>query len=252
MTRDMRGTWEVIAFDDRTSALDLFTTPKVVVNTDLARLYGIDTTGLTATTFQTRSLPADGPRLGILGKAGFLSEFANQKEGSPTLRGKFMRENFLCTPINSPPGDVITVLDDPPADMPMTKRQRLEKHRTNATCNGCHGFMDPLGLPLETFDAIGRYRMTDHGLPIDPSGDFNGQAVADARGLGQAAGASLAVARCLVRKYYAYAVGHEERGADQSVLNTLADSFQASGYKLRDLILDVVSHDAFTAVAAQP
>jgi len=252
MTRDMRGTWEAIVLDDRTSVLDLFTTTKVVVNADLARLYGLDTTGLTSTTFQTRSLPADGPRVGILGKAGFLSEFANQKEGSPTLRGKFMRENFLCTPINPPPGDVITVLDDPPPDMPMTKRQRLENHRTMPACNGCHQFMDPLGLPLETFDAIGRYRTTDHGLPIDPSGDFNGQPVADARGLGQAVGGSLAVARCLVRKYYSYATGHEERSADYSVLNTLADAFQASGYKLRDLILDVATSDAFTVVAPQP
>ena len=89
--------------------------------------------------------------------------------------------------------------------------------------------MDPLGLPLETFDAIGRYRTTDHGLPIDPSGDFNGQPVADARGLGQAVGASLAVARCLVRKYYAYAMGHEERSADGSVLNTLADGVPGIG-----------------------
>ena len=188
MVRDMRGTWEAIAFDDRTSALDLFTTTKVVVNSDLARLYGLDTTGLTSTTFQTRALPADGPRLGILGKAGFLSQFANQKEGSPTLRGKFIREALLCTPIPSPPGDVDIVLEDPPADMPLTKRQRLEMHRTEAGCAGCHQFMDPLGLPLETFDAIGRYRTTDHGLPIDPSGDFDGQPVADARGLGQAAG----------------------------------------------------------------
>jgi hypothetical protein len=163
-----------------------------------------------------------------------------------------MREAFLCTTIPPPSGDIITVLDDPPPDMPMTKRQRLEKHRTNATCNTCHGYMDPLGLPLETFDAIGRFRTTDHGLPIDPSGDFNGQPVADARGLGQAAGSSVAVANCLVRKYHAYAVGHEERTADQSVLNTLADSFKASGYKLRELILDVVTNDAFTAVAPQP
>jgi hypothetical protein len=252
MARDMRGTWEAIAFDDRTSALSLFSTTKVLVNTELARLYGLDTTGLSSTTFQTRSLPADGPRVGILGKAGFLSQFANQKEGSPTLRGKFMREAFLCTTIPPPSGDIITVLEEPPPDMPMTKRQRLEQHRTNPSCNNCHGHMDPLGLPLETFDAIGRFRTTDHGLPIDPSGDFNGQAVADARALGQAASASAAVANCLVRRYYAYAVGHEERSADYSVLNTLADSFRASGYKLRELILDVVTNDAFTAVAPQP
>lgn len=252
MVRDIRGTWESIAFDDRTSALDLFTTTKVLVNTDLARLYGLDTTGLSATTFQTRSLPADGPRIGILGRAGFLSLFANQKEGSPTLRGRFVREALLCFPIPLPPGDIDIVLEDPPADMPLTKRQRLERHRTQTSCASCHQYMDPLGLPLETFDAIGRYRTTDHGLPIDASGDFDGQPVADARGLGQAAGASLAVARCMVRKYYAYAMGHEERAADYSVLNTLADSFQASGYKLRELILDVVTSDAFTAVAPQP
>jgi hypothetical protein len=252
MTRDLRGTWEANAFDDRTSVLDLFTTTKVLVNTELARLYGLETTGLSSTTFQTRSLPANGPRVGILSKAGFLSQFANQKEGSPTLRGKFVREALLCTPITLPPGDIDIVLEDPPADMPQTKRQRLELHRTAASCKSCHQHMDPLGLPLETFDAIGRYRTTDHGLPIDPSGDFNGQAVADARGLGQAAGSSEAVARCLVRKYYAYAVGHEERVEDRSVLNTLADSFHASGYKLRDLILDVVTNDAFTAVAPQP
>ena len=252
MARDMRGTWEAVVFDDKTSVLDLFTTTKVVVNADLARLYGIDATGLTSTTFQTRSLPADGPRAGILSKAGFLSQFANQKEGSPTLRGKFMRESLMCQRIPPPPGNVNVSLPDPPSDMPMTKRQRLEVHRTDDTCAGCHKFMDPLGLPLESFDAIGKYRTTDHGLPIDPSGEFDGKMVADARGLGAAAAASTTVANCLVRRFYTYAVGHEERYVDGSVLNTLAASFQASGYKLRELILEVVTNEAFSSVAPQP
>ncbi|WP_437965669.1 DUF1592 domain-containing protein [Sorangium sp. So ce260] len=252
MVRDMRDTWEVLAFEDQASALDLFSTTKVVVNTELAQLYGLDTTGLSSSTFEVRSLPADGPRVGILGKAGFLSQFANQKEGSPTLRGKFMREALMCTLVPPPPGDVALELPEPPADRPLTKRQRLEVHRTNPACAGCHGFMDPLGLPLETFDAIGRYRTTDHGLPIDPSGDFNGEPVADARELGMTVSASDKVARCLVRKYYAYAAGHEERDVDGSVLAALADSFEASGFKLRDLVLDVVTNEAFSSVAPQP
>ncbi|WP_438021779.1 DUF1592 domain-containing protein [Sorangium sp. So ce233] len=252
MVRDMRGTWEVLAFDDQASALDLFSTTKVVVNTALAQLYGLDTTGLSSSTFEVRSLPADGPRVGILGKAGFLSQFANQKEGSPTLRGKFMRDALMCTPIPPPPGDIALELPEPPADRPLTKRQRLEIHRTEPACAGCHGFMDPLGLPLETFDAIGRYRTTDHGLPIDPSGDFNGEPVADARELGMTVSASDAVARCLVRKYYAYAAGHEERDVDGSVLDTLNASFEASGFKLRELVLDVVTSEAFSSVAPQP
>jgi hypothetical protein len=197
-------------------------------------------------------LKADGPRLGLLSKAGFLSEFANQKAGSPTLRGKFMREALLCTPIDPPPGDVDVVLEDPPPDQPLTRRQQLEMHRTDPICAGCHAMMDPLGLPLESFDAIGRYRTTERGLPIDPSGDFDGQAVADSRELGFALQSSLGVAQCIVRKYYSYAVGYEERPADGSVLNVLADSFSASGFRLRDLILDVVTDDSFSTVAPQP
>ncbi|WP_437799880.1 DUF1592 domain-containing protein [Sorangium sp. So ce693] len=252
MVRDMRGTWEVLAFDDQASALDLFSTTKVVVNSDLAQLYGLDTAGLGSGAFEVRSLPADGPRIGILSKAGFLSQFANQKEGSPTLRGKFMRDALMCTPIPPPPGDVALELPEPPADKPLTKRQRLEIHRTEPTCAGCHSYMDPLGLPLETFDAIGRFRTTDHGLPIDPSGEFDGQPVADARALGVTLSADASVAECLVRKYYTYAAGHEERKVDASVLNALTASFEGSGYKLRELVLDVVTNDAFSSVAPQP
>jgi hypothetical protein len=251
MIRDLRDVWEVVAFDDHSSALELFTTPKVIVNSTLATLYGLDTAGLAENTFEVRSLPADGPRGGILAKAGFLSQFANQKEGSPTLRGKFMRESLLCTAIDPPPGNIDIVLEDPPVDQPQTKRQRLEMHRTNATCAGCHSLMDPLGLPLETFDAIGRYRTTDHGLTIDPSGDFDGTAVANARELGVAAASSATVANCILRKYYTFAVGHEERSVDGSVLNALAASFEASGFKLRDLVLSVALHDAFASVAPQ-
>jgi hypothetical protein len=163
-----------------------------------------------------------------------------------------MRDALMCSPIPPPPGNVDVVLDEPPADAPLTKRQRLEIHRTAPACASCHQYMDPLGLPLEMFDAIGRYRTTDHGLPIDPSGEFDGQPVADARALGQTVGSSLAVAQCLVRKYYSYAVGHEERDVDGTVLNTLAASFQASGFKLRELVLELVVHEAFSSVAPQP
>lgn len=252
MVRDMRETWERVVFDDRSSALELFSTTRAVVNAPLARVYGMDATGLTENTFEARALPVGSPRLGILGKAGFLSQFANQKEGSPTLRGKFIREALLCTPVDPPPGEVVLMLPDAPADMPRTKRDRLEAHRANPTCAGCHAMMDPLGLPLETFDAIGRYRTTELGLSIDPSGEFDESPVADARELGLTMGASGAVAQCLVRKFHAYAVGHEERGVDGSVLNALAASFQASGFQLRELILAIATHEAFSTVAPQP
>jgi len=252
MVRDIRDTWASLAFDDQASFYDLFTTLKVVVNADLARLYGIDATGLTSTTFQTRSLPAGGTRSGLLSKAGLLSEFANQKYGSPTLRGKFIRESLMCLTIPPPPANVNTAVIDQPTDVPMTRRQRLVVHMTNDSCASCHKYMDPLGFPLENFDAIGKYRTTDNGLPVDPTGSFDGVPVSDANGLGVAASQSVTVAQCLVRKYYAYAVGHEERDVDGSVLNALATAFKASGFKMRDLILAAVTNDAFSIVAPQP
>ena len=252
MVRDMRSVWESVAFDDQGSALSLFSTKKVFANAGLAKLYGLDPTGLDAKTFKQFSLPDDSPRSGILNKAGFLSQFANQKEGSPTLRGKFIRDALMCMSIPPPPGDVNAMLTEPPEGQAMTKRQRLELHRSNASCAGCHSLMDPLGLPLENFDAIGRYRTLDNGLPIDSSGDVDGVPVADARAFGQAMSASNNVARCMVRRYYTYATGHTERDVDGSVVATLAASFQASGYKLRDLVVDTVIHEAFSAVAPQP
>jgi hypothetical protein len=111
--------------------------------------------------------------------------------------------------------------------------------------------MDPLGLPLESFDAIGKYRTTDNGLPVDPTSTFEGQPIADSRALGVAASHSISVAQCLVQKYYAYATGHPLRDADGSVLNALATAFNSSGFKMRDLILTAVTSDAFSSVAPQ-
>lgn len=251
MVRDVREVWEIIAYDNDGSALDIFSTTTVVANAELAVLYGLDASGLDSNTFRAFELPATGPRLGLLSKAGFLSQFANQKEGSPTLRGKFIREALMCDPVDPPPGNVALELPEPPDDAPMTKRQRLEAHRAVAACAVCHNLMDPMGLPLENFDAIGRFRTTDHGLAIDPTGEFDEQPVADARELGIAMSTSDTVAACLARKYYAYAVGYEERDVDASVVQALAASFKVSGYRFRSLILDVVLSEAFVSVTPQ-
>jgi hypothetical protein len=252
MVHDMRATWEGIAFDDKASALTLFSTTKATVNAELAKLYGLDATGLTSTTFKTVSLPADSPRVGILSKAGFLSQFANQKEGSPTLRGKFIREWLMCKIVPPPLEGIVLVLPDPDPNNPTTKRQRLDAHRQMPACAGCHALMDPLGLPLENFDGIGRYRTTESGLPIDASGEVNGVPVANSRAMGEAMARSKSMAACMVRRFHSYAMGHDERDVDGAVINDLITSFESSGYQLRDLVVSTVTHDAFSAVAPQP
>jgi hypothetical protein len=257
MVRDMRDTWESVLFDDQGSMLSLFTTNKAVVNSELAALYGVSAMGLSSSTFQTVALPDTGARVGILGKAAFLSQWANQHEGSPTLRGRFLREAFLCSPVPPPPMNVNTDLSDPEGTPPRTHRQKLEEHSTNPGCAGCHALMDPMGFPFENFDAIGAYRTTDNGFPVDPSGSFpnsdgTSTPVNNAREYQAAAAASDLVAKCFVRQFYAYAMGHMERDADGSVLNALSQSFAASGFKFQDLVLNLVTHEAFSAVAPQP
>ena len=83
-------------------------------------------------------------------------------------------------------------------------------------------------------------------------GDIDGTAVADAREMGVALGSNTGIEGCFVRRYYTYAVGHEERDVDGSVVNELSASFAASGFKLKNLVVDTVAHDAFSAVAPQP
>jgi hypothetical protein len=112
--------------------------------------------------------------------------------------------------------------------------------------------MDPIGLPLENFDAIGRYRTTEGPLTIDPSGDVDGVPVANAHAMGEVMAQSKPIAACMVRRFHAYAMGHDERDVDGTVVNDLITSFETSGYQLRDLVVATVTHDAFSAVAPQP
>lgn len=251
MVRDMRAVWELVALEKNADLLTLFSTPQVVVNAELAALYGLDPSGLDSDTFEVRTLPSGSVQAGILGKPAFLSQFANQKEGSPTLRGKFIREAITCTPVEPPPGNVALELPESSADRPTTKRERLEQHRQLEVCAECHAKMDPLGLPFESFDAIGRFRELDNGLPVDPSGEFEGIAVSNASELGQVMSASELVSNCLVQQYYSYATGHPVRDVDAIVVQSLATSFASSGRRLRNLLLDIVTNDTFTQVARQ-
>ena len=250
MMQEIPAMFQSIVFDRNASALELLTTRNTFVTKELAALYGLPTTGLSSTSLTATTLPADGLRAGLLTTAGFLSLYANQEEGSPTQRGKFIRETILCTPIPLPPPNVSTVLPDPPAGVVYTKRQRLATHESVASCAVCHKMMDPLGLTLENFDAIGKYRSTDQGQPIDVSGDLDGTSFSGPVALGQTLAGQPAVADCLVRNMYRYGTGHVETATEQPVLDALKSTFRTGGYHVRDLMRDIVSSDGFRFVAA--
>ena len=228
--------------------MNLFTTTRTFVNRDLAALYGLPTTGLTATSWTPVTLPDSGARAGILGTSAIATQYASQKEGSPTLRGKFIREVILCQEIPPPPPNVNTMLADPPPDVTYTKRERLALHRAMAVCASCHNRMDPWASHSKTSTRWAAIAPTDQGKAIDVTGDLDGTTYQGPRELGQLLSKSNDAAKCMVTSLYRYATGHGDQESEQPLIGDLFTRFQSSGYQLRDLILDVVASDGFRYV----
>ena len=118
-----------------------------------------------------RDAVTDDARKGLLGKGAVLLVTSHADRTSPVVRGKWILDNLLGSPPPPPPADV-PPLDDAPAAATLTMRQRMEKHRASPACASCHKVMDPIGLALENFDAIGRWRDLDGESPIDASGEL--------------------------------------------------------------------------------
>jgi hypothetical protein len=250
MAREVPSMFQSVVFDERSPALSLFTSRRTFVNRELASLYGLDATGLTDESWVPVDLPPEGLRAGLLGTAAFLSIYANQKEGSPTLRGKFIREFLLCQEIPDPPPDVSTVIADPPPGVVLTKRERLAAHRSEPVCASCHRAMDPLGLPLENFDAVGAFRETEQGREIDATGDLDGQPFDGPIELGALLSESERASACLVRNLYRYAIGRSESETEEPLIEALVERFRTNNLDMQGLMIDVVTSDGFRYVSA--
>jgi hypothetical protein len=151
------------------SVLDLLTADYTFLNERLARHYGID--GIDGTRFRRVEL-TDENRFGLLGKGGVLLVSSYPNRTSPVLRGQWLLENVLGVPPHAPPPNVEALVETVEGQKATTVRARLTAHRTNSSCNACHGIIDPLGFALENFDAVGRWRTVDREArePIDSSG----------------------------------------------------------------------------------
>lgn len=154
-----------ILLEDR-SVLDLLTADHTFLNEALARHYGIE--GVLGPQFR-RVTVEDENRRGLLGKGAVLLRTSYGDRTSPVLRGAWILDRLMGTPPAPPPPDVVTDLSIGEDEVPTTVRARLENHRVNPNCNGCHGLIDPPGLALENFDVTGRWRDVDAlaRAPID-------------------------------------------------------------------------------------
>lgn len=226
---------------------DLFTTRSTFISRALGPVYHVGA----APGWTPYELPADSGRAGILTHVSFLTLHAHPARSSATLRGKALREVFLCQKVPPPPPNVdFSAVEDPDSSL-KTAREKLEVHRSNASCAGCHKIMDPIGLTLENFDGAGQFRAAENGAQIDASGDLDGKPFKDAVGLGEAISNSPALPTCLVKQVYAYATGGAIKSKDPMV-KIFEQDFADSGYRVVDLLRDIAMSEAFSRIVAGP
>jgi mono/diheme cytochrome c family protein len=238
-------------FSDDRSVLELLTADYTFLNERLAGHYGIS--GVTGARFRKVTLAGTGlsgnERRGLLGKAAVLLRTSYGDRTSPVLRGAWVLDKLLGTPPTPPPPDTATDLSQKAGEQPKTVRARLEQHRDKASCRMCHGVIDPTGLALENFDAIGHWRTTDSqaNAPIDastvlPNGvPING--VVDLRA--QLVGHPGTFAQTVTERLMMYGVNRQLEYFDMPQIRAIVREAAKDNYKLSSLILGIVNSGAF-------
>lgn len=217
-------------------AEELFTARYAFLNQQLAAFY--DIRGVKHKDLQKVDLPADSRRQGILTQGTFLVVTSNPTRTSPVKRGQFVLENLLGAPAPPPPPN-IPPLEATTKGTRKSMRELMELHRADALCASCHARMDPIGLALENFNAMGQYRdELDHG-PLDTSGQLvTGEKFNNVTELIELLGTSRKhdFYRCLSEKLLTYAIGRGLEAYDIPTINRLVAAMEADGGKLSTLL----------------
>lgn len=218
------------------------------LNETLAKFYGVE--GVNGNDFRKVEFGAKNQeRGGILSQGSFLTVTSNPTRTSPVKRGLFVLENILGTPAPPAPPGVPPLEDSGKKDgKKLTMRETMEIHRAKSECRGCHARMDPIGLGLENFNALGQFRKTEHGSQIDSAGklvtgeDFSNvielkKIIAEKR--------KGDFYRCLSEKLLTYAIGRGVDYYDSVTIHRLVDDLQKNGGGLKDLVIGVIESAPF-------
>jgi mono/diheme cytochrome c family protein len=233
-------------FSEDRSVVELLTADHTFLNERLARHYGIP--GVMGSQFRRVTL-TDKQRFGLLGKAAVELRTSYGDRTSPVLRGAWVLDKLMGTPPTPPPPDTATDLSQKAGEQPKTVRARLEQHRDKASCRMCHGVIDPTGLALENFDAIGQWRTMDSEakVPIDantvlPTGvAINGPVELRA----QLVARPEVFARTVTERLMMYAVNRQLEYFDMPQVRAIVRAAAKDNYKLSSIILGIVNSDAF-------
>jgi hypothetical protein len=231
-----------------------FTTQENFVNTRLATHYGFPAVAPTAG--YQKVMNGSPNRVGFMGLGSFLTFTSYSYRTAPTLRGKWVLLNLLCQTIPAPPANVpkldsTTAATDPSAQAEDV-RMRLTAHRQAADCAACHALLDPIGLGLENFDAIGAYRQkysATSATNIDSSGMLpSGEMFSSLSQLAMILSSGVhgqQLTDCASHKMMTYALSRSLTASDTPYLNQVRTAWTGQGYGLRDLMKDIVTNDTF-------
>ncbi len=230
-----------VIFDSTHTFGELLTADYTLLDGAAARHYG-----LPAPASDWDKVPyGDGRRAGLLGHASILASTAHSDQSSPIQRGLFVRRALLCEPLPPPPPNAGGV---PPVDPGATTRERFRMHTASEFCRSCHQYIDPVGFGFERFDAVGRWRETENGRPIDASGDMTDVEQLGAGthapfdGLPQLARTiadSRAAKACFAKKAHEFAHGASLTAGDTCTLEPVLARFAESNWDLRELLVAI-------------
>jgi mono/diheme cytochrome c family protein len=226
--------------------MDLVTSGRSFINERLAKHYGIP--NVRGEQFRAVTLPE--PRRGLLGQGSILTLTSLGTRTSPVLRGKWVLDVLLGTPPPPPPPNVPALDDSVKAKKdgaPLSTRQRVEEHRRNPSCAGCHRVIDPPGMALENFDATGAWRAADNGVAIDATSElYDGRRMDGAGGVRDALVAHEdMVLRNFTQQLMTYALGRRLTYRDMPAVRAIVRTAEAQQQRVSAFVTGIVTSDAF-------
>ena len=240
-------------FREDRSVLDLLTADHSYLNERLARHYGIN--DVRGKRFRRVEL-TDEARWGLLGKGGVLLASSYPNRTSPVLRGAWVLEKIIGTHPPQPPPGVEGLVENVDGELATTVRERLEAHRTNPSCSGCHSVLDPLGYALENFDAVGRWREKDReaGTVIDSSGVLaDGTPVDGPVALRQAlTERPEQFVQTLTERLMTYALGRSLDYRDMPTVRAIVRQAAAENYRFSAIVWGIVTSEQFLMQGVPP
>ncbi len=259
LKREAEAYFSHVARDNR-DILELIDSNYVFLNQTLVSYYGLPADTATGPEMRQVTLAADDPRGGgVITMGSVLAVTSNPTRTSPVKRGKWVLENILGAPAPPPPPDIPSLEETEKkiSDRKPTQREVLAKHREDALCASCHARMDPLGLALENFNALGLYRTQELDQPVDATGSLmTGESFKNVRELKQilASQHRQEIYRTITEKLLIYSLGRGLEYYDVPTVDKIVERLEHGGGRFSELLMGVIESVAFQQrrVASEP